>query len=116
MFENVNGRFVFQHLEHQIVEAEWNTGRYEFKHCGIHAVDAHAYEIGQIGLLAEPGDPVFGFIDHAKVHLRDAGGGSNGKVRAMSAMKVYEVAEVEIGKYIAVENQEWFIERLPHER
>src|SRR5205085_7921233 len=55
-------------------------------------------------------------IDHAKVHLRDAGSGGNSKSCVMPAMKVYEMAEVKISKYIAVKNQEWFIERLPHER
>ena len=39
-----------------------------------------------------------------------------GLFRVMSAMKMYEVAEVEIGKDVTVENQEGLVERLPNER
>src|SRR5437763_12643711 len=105
VLEHVNGHFLLQHLEHQIVEAEWNTRRDAFEHCGIHTVDAHAYEIRQLRLLAKSCDASLGLVDHTKIHFRDASSSGNGDSRGMSPMKAHKMVEVEIRKHVAVKNQ-----------
>jgi hypothetical protein len=99
MFEYVYRCFLIQHLEHQIVESEWDTGGDAFEYCGIHAVDAHADEMRQFRLLAKFGHMSFCLFDHAEVHLRRPAGGRDSESRVISPVAAHQLTEVKIGKY-----------------
>src|SRR5690242_757301 len=94
VLEDMNGRFLLQHLEHQIVEAKRNTRRDSFEHRGLHAVNAHAHEVRQLGLLAKGGHAAFAFVDYAKIHFGAAGSGRDGDGRLMAPMTSDELIEI----------------------
>src|SRR4051794_24162957 len=97
MLEYVHRCFVLEHLEHQIVEAEWDTRGDAFEYCGVHTVDAHAHEMRECRLLAKARYKPVRLVDHAEIHFRRAVGGGDRKSRVISAMTADELIEVEIG-------------------
>ena len=109
VLEDMHGASSSSICSHQIVEAERNAGRDTLENDRIHAIDAHADEMRQLGLFAEPVTCPSTLVDDAEIHLcrtvavaivRDA----------LFPMKAHELIEVQVGENVAVQNQKRLVE------
>jgi hypothetical protein len=113
----VDGRSLLQHLQYEIVEAEWHARRDVVHDLRIHAVHPHAHEIGKRWLFAEADHGSIGLIvDDTELHLGVAYRRGNRQRPTVKSMAFQEPVQAEVGEDIAIEHQEGFVQLVAQKR
>ncbi len=69
--KGVNRQAPSEHAEHEVVESERHADRDVIEHFRFHAIDAHAYQVGEDGLLLEAIYPSTNVLDDTEVRMND---------------------------------------------
>lgn len=104
---------VFEHLVHEVVEAEGLVIGDEVEHFGVHGVDAHAAGEVERGFFAEADDTVAGAgLENAEGDVDLFEIGADGEWAAEGLVLAEEFGEVEVGEEIAIHDEEGAVEAI----
>src|SRR5260221_8887694 len=104
--ECANGQAPSQHAEHEVVEAERNPGRDVIEHFRLHAIDAHAYQVGEDRLLLEAPYPSSNVLDDPEVRMNDPLRRGNGQGATVLMVTRRERVDVKVRQHVSVDDQE----------